>query len=77
MTTGHRATDIDRRVEGQTVGRGFRRHGRRARRPGRRCAGRTATAWGEWTFAEYADRVARAAAGLPGAWASGRATGSC
>ena len=43
---------------------GLPRHRGGRRRRGSPCAGRTAPAWRSWTFAEYADRVARATAGF-------------
>jgi long-chain acyl-CoA synthetase len=56
--------DLLRLVEGETVATGFlrtaRAHGSRAALRWKDPSG----AWQAWTFAEYADRVARAAAGL-------------
>ena len=65
-------------VEGQTVARDVPR--RRSTAHGDRVALRWQDddeRWGEWTFAEYADQVARAAAGLRGRGRRRRATASC
>ena len=57
------SADIDRMVEGQTVARRFlatvTEHGERTA-----LRWKDGDAWQEWTFAEYADNVARATTGM-------------
>ena len=58
--------DLADQVRGQTVPTRVRRDRPAAARTRWRCAGRTATPGGDWTWADYAERATRLAASLRG-----------